>query len=74
MLGVGAESVVAVGDDGVEKLGEELVGFFVTSDETDSLDHGVAGVVNSGLDAVAEVNSELGGLVLKKTVRGFLSM
>ena len=33
---------------------EEFVGFFVTGDGSDGLDHGVALVVYSGLDAVAE--------------------
>lgn len=64
VLGVGAESVVTVGNDGVKKLSEKLVGFFVTSNESDSFDHRVARVVNSSFDAVSEVDSELGGLVL----------
>ena len=39
--GVLGVATVSGGDDGLEKLGEELVGLFISGDETDSLDHGV---------------------------------
>jgi len=65
VLGIGSVAVVSSGDDGVEELLEELVGLFITSDGTDSLDHGVTLVINTGLDAVSNVDAELGGLGLK---------
>ena len=41
VLGVRGVATVSCRDDGLEKLGEELVGLFISGDKTDSLDHGV---------------------------------
>jgi len=67
--GVLGVATVSCRDDGLEKLGEELVGLFISGDETDSLDHGVTFVVDAGLDAVAEGDTELGLLVLEALVK-----
>jgi len=67
--GVLGVATVSCRDDGLEKLGEELVGLFISGDETDSLDHGVTFVVDAGLDAVAEGDTELGLLVLQVLVK-----
>jgi hypothetical protein len=37
--GVLGVATVSCRDDGLEKLGEELVGLFISGDKTDSLDH-----------------------------------
>ena len=68
MLGVWGVATVTAGDDGVEELAEELVGLLVTSDGADGLDHWVTGVVNTSLDAVAEVDAQLGLLGLELVV------
>jgi len=67
--GVLGVATVSGGDDGFEKLGEELVALFISGDETDSLDHGVTFVVDAGLDAVAKGDTELGLLVLEALVK-----
>ena len=41
VLGVRGVATVSCRDDGLEKLGEELVGLLISGDETDSLDHGM---------------------------------
>lgn len=43
-------TIVSGFDDGVEEIGENFVGFFITSDGTDSHDEGVAGIVNTSLE------------------------
>ena len=43
-------TIVSGFDDGVEEIGENFVGFFITSDGTDSHDEGVAGIVDTGLE------------------------
>ena len=68
-MGIGGVTVVSVGDDWVEELVEKSVRFFVTSDGTDGLDHWVAWIVNTGLDAVTEGNTELGVLGLEFVVK-----
>jgi len=65
VLGISGVAVVAGGDDGVEEFLEKLVGLFITSNSSDSLDHGVTFVVDAGLDAVTNVDTELGSLVLE---------
>merc|ERR1711970_111747 len=50
----GLVSTVTVGDDGVEHILEDLVGLLVTSHTADGHDEGMAGVVNTGLDAVVQ--------------------
>ena len=42
-------TVVSGFDDGIEEIGKNFVGFFITSDGTDSHDEGVAGIVDTGL-------------------------
>ena len=83
VLGIGGVAVVAGRDDGVEEFLEKcvlkdvygsksylekLVGLLITSNSADGLDHGVTLVVNAGLDAVANVDTELGGLGLELLV------
>jgi len=55
--GVGGVTSVSERDNGIHDLLEHGPGFFITSDETTGLDHGVTLVVHTGLDAVTEVNS-----------------
>jgi len=69
VYGVLGVATVSCRDDGLEKLGEELVGLFISGDETDSFDHGVTFVVDAGLDAVAKGDAELGLLVLEALVK-----
>ena len=77
MLGIGGVTVVTVRDDWVEKVLdsshfcliadtnlEKGVGLLVTSDGTDSLDHWVTLVINTGLDAVSEFDAQRGRQVL----------
>jgi len=63
--GVSSVTVVSSGDDGVEEGSKELVGLFITSNGADGLDHWVTLVINTGLDAVGELDSESSGLVLE---------
>ena len=74
MLGIWGVATVTAGDDGVEELAEELVGLLVTSDGTDGLDHWVTGVVNTSLDAVTEVNAQLGLLGLELLVEAWVGL
>jgi len=50
VLGVLAVSVVAAINDGVEKVGENLIGLLITGDASDGHDEGMSGVVHTGLD------------------------
>ena len=43
-------SVMSVLDDRVQKLGEDIVGFFISSDATDGVDEGMSRIVNTSLD------------------------
>merc|ERR1719268_427196 len=54
VLGVLAVSVVAAINDGVEKVGENLIGLLITSDASDGHDEGMSGVVHTGLDDAIE--------------------
>jgi hypothetical protein len=60
MLGVGSISSMTVRDNFIEKLSKESPGFFVTSNKSASLNHRVALVVNTSLNAVTEIHSKLG--------------
>ena len=48
-------------DDGIHDVLEGGPGLFISGNESAGLDHGVTLVINTGLDAVTEVNSEFGG-------------
>jgi len=61
----GVIAVVAGGGDGVEQSLESDKRVFITGDETDGLDHRVTGVVETGLQALAEGNTKGGLLVLQ---------
>ena len=41
MLGIRAESVVTIGNDRIEEILEESVGFFITSNSSNGFDVGV---------------------------------
>jgi hypothetical protein len=56
-------------DNGVHDFFEEGPGLLISSNETASFNHRVTLVINSGLDAVAKVNTECGLSVLKLSVQ-----
>jgi len=60
VLVVGAVSSVSGGEDGLHDVSKHSPGLFITSDETAGLDHGVTLVINTGLDAVTDVDSKRG--------------
>ena len=74
VLGISGIATVTGGDDGIEELAEELVGLFVTGDGANGLDHWVAGIVDTGLDAVAEVNAQLGLLALELVIDAWVGL
>jgi len=65
VLGISRVAVVATRNDGVEEFLEELERFFITGNQTDSLDLRVAGVVHAGLEAMGQLDAELGLFVLE---------
>jgi len=65
MLSVGSISTVSSGHDLVHDVCEKSPGLFISSNETASLNHRMSGVIDTCLDAVAEVNPKLGGLALE---------
>jgi hypothetical protein len=69
MFGVRCVTTVAGGDDGVHDFLEESPGLFISSDKTASFNHGVTLVINSSLDAVAEVDTESSGSAFKLSVQ-----
>ena len=71
--GVGRVSTVSGRDDLVHELSEEGPGLFITGNETACSDHGVTLVVNTGLDAVSKVNSELGNSSLESVIDSHVS-
>jgi len=56
----GLVTVVALVNDMVKERGEGSVRFFIASNDTAGLNMGVTLVVNAGLDALTEVDSQLG--------------
>jgi hypothetical protein len=58
--GIGLVATVAAFNNGVHDILEHSPGFFISSDESTGLDHGMSGVIDTGLDAVTEVDSESG--------------
>jgi len=63
VLGVLAVSVVAAINDGVEKVGENLIGLLITGDASDGHDEGMSGVVDASLDDAVEGAAGWGDLV-----------
>jgi len=61
VYGIGGVTSVSGRDDGIHDVLEESPGLFISGNESAGLDHGVTLVINTGLDAVTEVNSEFGG-------------
>merc|ERR1712136_375962 len=53
LVGLGV-TVVTVRDDWIEKIGPNFVGFFITSNASDSHDEGMSWVVDTGLDGHVE--------------------
>ena len=49
-------TIVAGFDDGIEKVGKDLVGLFVASDGTNGHNEGMAGVVDTGLFEILNRN------------------
>jgi len=68
MLSVGSISTVSSGHDLVHDVCEKSPGLFISSNETASLNHRMSGVIDTCLDAVAEVNAKLGGLALELAI------
>ena len=64
VLGISGVSIVTRRNNRVEDRLEELERLFVSGDETARLDHRVTFVVDAGFDAMTDVYSELGSLVL----------
>jgi len=58
MLGISSVSSVSEGEDGLHDVGEKSPGLFISGNETTGLDHGVTLVVDTGLNAVTDVDSE----------------
>jgi len=63
VLGVLAISAVTSVNDGVQKVGEHLIGLFITGDASDGHDEGMSGVVDASLDDAVEGAAGWGDLV-----------
>jgi len=70
MLGFGTISIVTGVNNAVEERSKESPGFLITSDDTTGLDMRVTLVINSGLNAMAEGDSESGGLTGELLIKG----
>lgn len=73
MLGISGVSIVTRRNNRVEDWLEELERLFVSSDESARLDHRVPFVVDAGFDAMTDVYSELGSLILQLVVHARIS-
>jgi len=63
VLGVLAVSAVTSVNDGVQKVGEHLIGLLITGDASDGHDEGMSGVVDASLDDAVEGAAGWGDLV-----------
>jgi len=73
MLGLRTIAIVTGVNNAVEERGKESPGFLISSDDTAGLDMRVTLVINSGLNAMAEVDSKRGGLILEGLVKAGVS-